>query len=370
MRLLQRIRAGAETSVAFRSAKVAYLGMTKCTQAPRGDAISRRIVLTALLTGLCAVACALPPAAAQRRSSAPAADSDRVVATVGDESISRGDVARLVAKIALGEEVPAQVLPRVQAQALSELVNRRLVLAYARRNGAMPKAAEIDAEIAGLKTKLTAQGTSLDHLLKTQGVDLSDLKRQVAWNLVWHKYQARYLTEERLTAYFQSHRRDFDGTEVSARHILLKLPKGGGPQAADDLATRAAAIRDEIASGRIAFADAARKHSAGPSAQDGGLLGFLPRHGVMDEAFSRAAFALEPGQVSQPVRTPFGVHLIQCEEVKPGRKQLAEVRQELEEALARELLVKLADVEAKHTPVRFTGAGPYFKPGTRELAAP
>jgi len=41
----------------------------------------------------------------------------------------------------------------------------------------------------------------------------------------------------------------------------------------------------------------------------------------MDEAFSRAAFALQTGQISPPVRSPFGVHLIRCEAIKPGTEQ-------------------------------------------------
>ena len=108
----------------------------------------------------------------------------------------------------------------------------------------------------------------------------------------------------------------------------------------------------------------------GPSAQDGGRLGLIARRGAMVEAFSRAAFALEVGQLSEPVPTRFGVHLIRCDEIKPGSKTMAEVRKELEEALAHELIDKLAQLERRHTPVKFTGKGPYFKPGTRELVLP
>ncbi len=127
-------------------------------------------------------------------------------------------------------------------------------------------------------------------------------------------------------------------------------------------------IREEIVAGKLTFADAARKYSAGPSRKDGGRLGSIGRHGPMDESFSRAAFALDAGQMSQPVRTSFGVHLIRCDEVKPGGKQLADVRKELEDALSQELLEKLAKVQREYTPVEYTGVLPHFKPGTHELA--
>ena len=151
---------------------------------------------------------------------------------------------------------------------------------------------------------------------------------------------------------------------------MLQPSKNADPGAFEGIVNQAAAIREEIVSGKISFAEAARKYSAGPSAKDGGQLGFIPRHGVMDEAFSRAAFELEIGRVSEPVRTPFGVHLLRCDEIKPGEKQLKDVRKEIEEALARELLEKLAQAERGFTAVEYTGKTPYFKPGTRELVMP
>lgn len=46
------------------------------------------------------------------------------------------------------------------------------------------------------------------------------------------------------------------------------------------------------------------------------------------------------------------------------------IREQVEPALVRELTRKMADYERDHTPVKYTGRGPYFKPGTRELVAP
>ena len=337
-------------------------------------------VLSALTTGM---------ASGQKTAPGPI-----VVATVGGEPIEEDEVARLVKTAAGKQKVSPTASPVLQAQALAELIDRRLVLAYARRTGAYPEAKEIDAAAAALRAKLAAEGRTLDDYRRERSLSESALRRQLAWGLVWDNYLARYLTDARVADYFEAHRREFDGTEIAVSHILLRPPPGGrianpshdhGGRIAnpsygrepgadrvkwDDLVQQAAAIRRSIVAGELSFADAAAKHSAGPSAKEGGKLGFIPRHGVMDEAFSRAAFALEAGQISEPVVTPFGVHLIRCDAIRPGAKPLAAVRKQLEDALARELLEKIARLEGHHTSVHFTGKAPYFQPGTRDLVMP
>jgi len=295
---------------------------------------------------------------------------ETIAATVGGEPIYASEVARFVKATVRNQKVNPAALAVLQAQALAEIIDRRLVLAYARRTGAYPSAAEIDAAMAGHKTRLAAEGRTLDGSTREPSLSEADLRRQLAWGLVWDKYLAKYLSADRLAACFEARRREFDGTEMDVSHILLRPAPGADRVQWDELVKQALAIRRSIIAGEISFADAARKHSVGPSAKEGGHLGFIPRRGVMDEAFCRAAFALEPGQVSQPVVTPFGVHLIRCESIRPGTKQIADVRKELEEALARELLDKIARLEEHHTPLEFSGKVPHFKPGTRDLVTP
>jgi parvulin-like peptidyl-prolyl isomerase len=321
----------------------------------------------AIIGCLCTALLSAGRASAQRE---PPPQRQAVVARVDGEPIYAAEVTRLVQKVTQGKNLGRAALPLVQAQVLSEIVDRYLVLAYARRTKSAPSAAEVDAALDELKRKLTPQGEPLGDSLQAPSITEADLRRQLAWDLVWQKYLARYVTTARVESYFESHRRELDGSEVSVSQILLRAKADGGPQGTAELVKQAEAIRREIATGEISFADAARKYSAGASAPSGGRLGFIARHGPMAEAFSRAAFALEVGQVSQPVSTPLGVHLIRCEEIKPGGKPLGEVRKSVEEALARELLDKLARQQQQHTPPEFTGAAPYFKPGTRELVVP
>ena len=68
-----------------------------------------------------------------------------------------------------------------------------------------------------------------------------------------------------------------------------------------------------------AFAVIASKESACPSKQQGGDLGWFPRAGNMVEPFAKAAFALQPGQMSEVVTTQFGLHLILVTERKAGK---------------------------------------------------
>ena len=313
------------------------------------------------------------------------AEPEVVVATVDGQPIYFSEVQRLLGKVSRGQEVNPAALPVLQAQVLSEIVDRRLVLAYARRTKSGPTAAEVDAALVELKSKLKSQGSTLERFLQEQSIPEADLQRQVTWNLAWEKYLARYVTDARLESFFKAHRREFDGTEVSVSHILLRPAaegrgaRGQGPGARGQesgvrgqfsIQHSAFSIRQEITSGKLSFAEAARKYSSGPSAENGGRLGFIARQSAMVEAFSRAAFALEVGQVSEPVTTQFGVHLIRCDAVKPGNKPWTEVREPLEKALAHELLDRLARNQQQYTPVEFTGKAPYLKPGTRELVLP
>ena len=86
-------------------------------------------------------------------------------------------------------------------------------------------------------------------------------------------------------------------TEIRASHILVQT---------EDEAKK---LYDEIQNGK-SFADIAQAVSLCPSGKNGGDLGFFGK-GMMVKPFEDAAFALEVGEVSQPVQTQFGWHLIQ-----------------------------------------------------------
>jgi peptidyl-prolyl cis-trans isomerase D len=117
--------------------------------------------------------------------------------------------------------------------------------------------------------------------------------------------------------------------ERHARHILIQLP-----QDADAASTAAALQKAEDAIRRIksgeSFDAVAREVSDDPgSAANGGDLGFFTR-GIMTPVVDEAAFSLSPGEISEPVRSPFGYHVIEVLEIRPETATpLEEVRPEL-----------------------------------------
>jgi peptidyl-prolyl cis-trans isomerase C len=96
--------------------------------------------------------------------------------------------------------------------------------------------------------------------------------------------------------------------EIQARHILLKVPQDADAATVEAARLRLIEMRAKISQGED-FASVAKAGSEDASAKEGGDLGYFPRGRMLPE-FEAAAFALTPGAVSEPVRTPLGWHLI------------------------------------------------------------
>jgi peptidyl-prolyl cis-trans isomerase SurA len=131
--------------------------------------------------------------------------------------------------------------------------------------------------------------------------------------------------------------------KVCASHILKRIPTGADDEEVEKLRVRLGKLQAELASGAD-FAAYALEHSDDKAAPDGDI-GCFGR-GEMVEAFDRAAFGLEVGEVSPVVRTPFGFHIIKVTD----RRQPATGRCEDEEVLntfRNEIYQEQLDVQMK-----------------------
>jgi parvulin-like peptidyl-prolyl isomerase len=290
-----------------------------------------------------------------------------VAATVNGEPIYVSQVDALITTLQRQKKIDPQYMNRARAEALRQLVERRLMALGLMRDGAYVTNAEIEKELEKFQSQAKSRGMSLERFLNRGQLTLNALRYDVAWKLGSQKFIEQNLAEA-LEGYFKQHQREFDGTQLRASHILLRPISFNEPPNA--LMERAAALRADIEAGKISFDDAAQKYSAGPSRLEKGDLGYFPRLGVMQEEFARAAFALKPGEISQPVTTPFGVHLIRVTDSKPGSRQWTQAVEELKAPTSLDLFARLVERERGNAQVEFTGMTPYLKPDTGELVVP
>jgi peptidyl-prolyl cis-trans isomerase D len=165
------------------------------------------------------------------------------------------------------------------------------------------------------------------------------------------------VSEQEIAERYESQKMNYSSPEErKARHILIRLAKDADEKGVAEAKGRIDGLAQRIAKGE-SFAELAKANSQDPgSAPQGGDLGYFGR-GMMDPAFETATFALKKGDVSQPIRSSFGFHLIQLDDVRGGdtkplsevRSQIAaEIRQEQADQKFFELAGKLGNLVYEH----------------------
>ncbi len=147
--------------------------------------------------------------------------------------------------------------------------------------------------------------------------------------------------EEELRSYYDENRGSYSKPERRrASHILIPLDADADDAAVAEARARAEKLVERLRAGE-SFADLAREYSGDPgSAQEGGDLGMFGK-GVMEPAFEAAAFAMAEGEISDPVRTDFGFHIITVTGVEPGSTpEFDEIRERVARDYRRHLAEK------------------------------
>ena len=206
------------------------------------------------------------------------ADDNPVLANVNGQEIRQSDVA--LAEEELGPSL-AQMDPATKKDnVLSFLIDLKIV-AKAAEDKKVENSEDFKRRMSFTRSRLL-----MDSLLASEGKAAT--------------------TDEAMKKVYEEASKQITGEqEVHARHILVETED------------EAKAIKAELDKGAD-FAELAKKKSKDPGASDGGDLGFFTKEQMVPE-FSAVAFTLEPGKISDPVKSQFGWHIIKVEE-KRSRK--------------------------------------------------
>jgi len=314
------------------------------------------------------------PAAEPNADSAAPSDTKKstpappvIAARVADVPIYVAEVDAALHELLGERDITAARRNRLRAEMLRQTVEERVALHYLRRHKRAASSHQINAEVKHITAQLKSRQTTLADHVSSRGITEQALREELHWRLSWQRYLQKTITDETQAKYFADHRRDFDGTRMRTSQILLV------PDDSNDVETlrkQLRELRQKIESSDLSFVEAARQYSAAPSKSTGGDLGFLTRHGEMHPALSAAAFALEEGELSDPIVTPHGVHLLKCTAIEPGERTWQDARDELRQAMIRAAFRKIVEQERPQVSVRYSGAMPYLDPKNGQLVVP
>ena len=261
-----------------------------------------------------------------QQAATPAADP--VVLTVGTEKITQS----------MFQEIIASLPPQQQAQLTTPEARKSLA----------EQVAELKVMAQEARTRKIDQSAAVRAKISLQ----SD---QVLANAVYQQLVAGDPDEAALKAYYAAHKQDWE--EVKARHILIrmqgsKVPVREGHKDLTDAEALAKAkeVRAKILAG-AKFEDEAKAESddAG-SGENGGDLGTFGQ-GQMIPEFDEVVFKAPVGQITEPVKTAYGYHLILVEERKS--KPFEDARGEIEQKVRPEMGQKAIDALKAKTPITY-----------------
>ncbi len=230
------------------------------------------------------------PASPSATPALPTATTEPLAAVVNGEALPlatfEAEVARLeAAQQALGIDPAA--MGDYQAQVLQALIDRLLLAQGARERGFAPDAAELDSRVEALAGEVGGN-EAMGAWLAANGYNLKDFKAALELERLAAQMVAALASEV-----------PEEAEQVHARHILVASQE------------EAEQLRAEILAGED-FAALAQAHSLDLSTRlAGGDLGWFPRGSLTTPEVEAVAFGLEPGQVSEVVRSELGFHLVQ-----------------------------------------------------------
>jgi len=263
--------------------------------------------------------------------------------SVGNEKITAKEFDMLIE--ALPEQYRAQARGPMKRQMAEQIARVKMLASEAKRRG-LDKDKTVQSRIE-FQTENLLAGAAYNDMLQKVSVDDAALRK-----------------------YYADHNREFD--TVQARHILVRfkgsqvpLREGKTELTEEQALAKAQELKKQLAGGADFAALAKAESDDAGSGANGGDLGSFG-HGQMVPAFDEAVFKMSVGQVSEPIKTQFGYHLIRVD--KHDVKSFESVKNELEQKLRPDATREAVENMRKTSGITLDAA--YFGPESAAPAAP
>lgn len=254
---------------------------------------------------------------------------DEIVALVEEDIIMRSEldiaIEGIVQRIqAGGGNLPPQAL--LEKQVLERLINRKLQVQRALRTGIRVSDADIDQAMMNLARQNNITVGQMRQVLEADGENFAEFRRSIGEEIMSERLRQRIVSsmdpvsDTEVEILLASE--DFAGGEFDISHIQVGLPDGATPPQIAEAEARIQDIHKQLVEG-LDFASAAISFSESQDALEGGRIGWRDLNSLPRE-FSEAIREMEPGQFTDPIRSPAGYHIVRVNDHRENRQIMAE----------------------------------------------
>ncbi len=254
---------------------------------------------------------------------------DDIVALVEDDVILQSEldiaVEGIVQRIRQsGGNLPPQDL--VEKQVLERLINRKLQVQRALRTGIRVSDSDIDQAMMNLARQNNISVGQMRQVLEADGENFAEFRRSVGEEIMTERLRQRIVSsmdpvsDTEVEILLASE--DFAGGEFDISHVQVNVPDGATPEQVAEAEVRIANIHQQVVDG-LDFASAAISFSESQDALEGGRVGWRDLNSLPRE-FADVVRDMSVGQVSEPLRSPAGFHIVKVNDHRENRQILAE----------------------------------------------
>ena len=255
-------------------------------------------------------------------------DIDGLAAIVGDKTILKSDINQTLAMAIFQRQLnPQRDIAKIDAlkkEIVASIINRKVVLIMAELDSVEVNDKDVDRALDDQVNNIIAQAGGEEAAEKALGQPIRTFRREYWYEIkdmmITQQYQRELIgkisvNKDEVQAFFKLYRDSIPPfpTVVKMRHLLTKIePNQAQINKTKELLT---GLRKNILEGKETFESLASQYSQDPGSKNtGGSLGFV-RRGNLVTPFEAVAFTLKPGEISLPVKTEHGYHIIETQEV-------------------------------------------------------
>lgn len=240
---------------------------------------------------------------------------DRILATVDGEPITLHELKTFGARSLHGQQMNASM---DQTQLLEALISDKIMQKEVSDKGIIVRDEDIDHYIDGIKERNKLNDDQLQQALGAQGLTMEGYRTQIREEIQKAQLINREIrgkvnvTPEEVQRYYEAHIAEYSTpAKVQVAHILFRLDANASADQVAAVTAKAQSVRDRIKKDAD-FAAMAKEYSDDPSGQNGGDLGWFKQGELLDD-LEKVAARLKVGEVSEPVRSKVGVHILKVE---------------------------------------------------------